>query len=295
MNKQPSLMENPVVEVGQFERNAGPSERWMSEVEAGKVLYFPNLPFELLAAEQVLLRPDLRAARSRNISLGPDGRLKGAAGDLQQQAALTEMLLRFRGQAEQLVHTLFPRYQAALRMGNCSFRPAEVEGRQQSLRANDRLLHVDAFPSRPNRGERILRVFSNINPVGAPRVWRLGEPFDVLARRFLPQARPYSAWQARWLHKLGITKSLRSEYDHLMLELHDSMKSDPHYQQRGQQLSMAFPPGSTWVCFSDQTAHAAMSGQYMLEQTLHLPAQSQGNPDTSPLAILTRIKGHALV
>lgn len=54
---------------------------------------------------------------------------------------------------------------------------------------------MDAFPSRPNYGKRILRVFANINPEGAPRVWRVGEDFESVARQFLPRAKPYSAWQ----------------------------------------------------------------------------------------------------
>jgi hypothetical protein len=58
---------------------------------------------------------------------------------------------------------------------------------------------------------------------------------------------------------------------------------------------MPFPPGSVWVCFSDQASHAVMSGQYMMEQTLHLPAAQQYDPDASPLAILTRLTGRALV
>jgi hypothetical protein len=48
-------------------------------------------------------------------------------------------------------------------------------------------LHVDAFPSRPIRGERILRVFTNIHPDSTQaRVWRVGEPFEDIARRYLP-------------------------------------------------------------------------------------------------------------
>jgi len=57
---------------------------------------------------------------------------------------------------------------------------------------------------------------------------------------------------------------------------------------------VAFPPGSCWVCFSDQTLHAAMSGQHMLEQTFHLPVANQYNPGASPLAILGRLAGHPL-
>ena len=62
-----------------------------------------------------------------------------------------------------------------------------------------------------------------------------------------------------------------------------------------QQQTMAFAPGATWVCFSDQTSHAVMSGQYMLEQTFHLPADAQYDTASSPLAILTRLTGRTLI
>jgi len=154
---------------------------------------------------------------------------------------------------------------------------------------------VDAFPSRPNYGERILRVFSNVNPDGVPRVWRVGESFEAIAKNFVPRAKPYSRWQAQALHALHVTKSLRSEYDHLMLQLHDGMKGDLDYQRDCEQVTMPFAAGSTWVCFSDQTAHAVMSGQYMMEQTLHLPAAKQYEPAASPLGILQKLTGRALV
>ena len=61
------------------------------------------------------------------------------------------------------------------------------------------------------------------------------------------------------------------------------------------QLTMPFAPGAVWVCFSDQTSHAVMSGQYMLEQTFHLPANAQYDTASSPLAILTRLTGRPLI
>jgi hypothetical protein len=42
-------------------------------------------------------------------------------------------------------------------------------------------MHVDNFPSTPTRGKRILRVFTNVNPSGRARVWRMGEPFEQMA------------------------------------------------------------------------------------------------------------------
>lgn len=272
-----------------------PTAAWIAALEAGKVLYFPRLAFDLLPDEQVLLTPTVRAAKARNISLDAHGRLKGAAGTIETQLALALMVGRFRAQALELVNSLFPAYQTALRLAPTSYRPMQVEARAQSWRADDRRLHVDAFPSRPNRGERILRVFANVNPEGAARIWRIGEPFETVARHFLPRAKPYRRWQAQALQQLHITKSLRSHYDHLMLQLHDGMKADAAYQCEAAQVTMPFAAGSVWICFSDQASHAVMSGQYMLEQTLHLPAERQYDPSASPLAILSRLSGRVLI
>ena len=268
---------------------------WTAAVEAGKVLYFPRLGFAVQPEEQALLREDTLAPKSRNVSLGADGVLKGAAGSAQDQQALAAMVGRFRQQALQLVDDLLPEYKGQLRVAPTSFRPKQVETRAQSVRADDQRMHVDAFPSRPSYGERLLRVFTNLNPHGVPRVWRVGEDFETIARRFLPQAKPYRLWQAKLLNAVHATKSLRSEYDHLMLQLHDLMKRDERYQQSGGQVSMPFAAGSAWVCFSDQATHAVMSGQFMMEQTLHLPPGREANPQASPLAILSRLVGRPLV
>ena len=268
---------------------------WTAAVEAGKVLYFPRLGFAVQPEEQALLREDTLAPKSRNVSLGADGVLKGAAGSAQDQQALAAMVGRFRQQALQLVDDLLPEYKGQLRVAPTSFRPKQVETRAQSVRADDQRMHVDAFPSRPSYGERLLRVFTNLNPHGVPRVWRVGEDFETIARRFLPQAKPYRPWQAKLLNAVHATMSLRSEYDHLMLQLHDLMKFDEQYQKNGTQVTVPFPPGSVWVCFSDQATHAVMSGQFMMEQTLYLPPGKEVDPQASPLAILTRLVGRPLV
>ncbi len=268
---------------------------WTIALEAGKVLHFPRLGFTLLAQEAQLLDPAVLSPKSRNISLDANGVLHGANGETATVQALTAMIGRFREQSQQLIAALLPRYTGHLRLAPTSYRPMQVESRRQSWRADDRRLHVDAFPSRPNCGERILRVFANVNPSGIPRVWRVGEPFETVARRFVPRAKSYSRWQAGALHTLHVTKSLRSEYDHLMLQLHDGMKSDLDYQKTAEQATVPFPAGSVWVCFSDQASHAVMSGQYMLEQTLFLAPEHLYDPQASPLAILSRLTGRPLV
>jgi hypothetical protein len=137
-------------------------------------------------------------------------------------------------------------------------------------------------------------VFANVHPAGVPRVWRLGEPFEAMAARFLPGIRRPLPGSAALLRGLRITRSRRSEYDHYMLRLHDRLKADLDYQRSAPQSEFHFPPGSVWICFSDQLLHAAMAGQFALEQTLHLPVAAQYDPATAPLRVLERLTGRAL-
>ena len=144
------------------------------------------------------------------------------------------------------------------------------------------------------QGTRLLRVFCNINPNGRPREWRVGEPFEAHAKRYLPaisRPLPGSAWL---LAKTGITKRRRSEYDHVMLQLHDRAKADTTFQSDSPQAKVSFAPGTTWVVYSDQVLHAAMSGQHLLEQTFYLDAGHQQRPETSPRGTLERLMGREL-
>jgi hypothetical protein len=204
------------------------------------------------------------------------------------------MIARFAASAAGLVSALFPRYAPYVRSARTSFRPQPAVGRAVSWRKDDSRLHVDAFPSRPNHGERILRVFCNVNPV-EDRVWRVGEDFATMATTLLPRVR--SAWPgaSTLLSALRVTKGVRSDYDHLMLGLHDRAKSDMAYQRDCAQQIVRFPPGTTWLCFSDQVMHAAVSGQHMLEQTIHLPVSALYDPASSPLAMLERLCGRTLL
>ncbi len=265
------------------------------EIEAGRVLYLPHLAFALRDDERRFLDPRWSSGRRKNIALASDAAsLNGAAGSPQDLDELRALVARFRAQALALIARLFPKYVPDLQPAGTTFRPVRLEGRATSWRKDDSRLHVDAFPSRPNRGLRILRVFANVNPHGEPRVWRVGEPFESMAMRLLPRIGaplPGSAWL---LHALSITKSRRSEYDHLMLGLHDCMKRDPDYQRSAPQVTVSFAVGSAWICYSDQTSHAAMGGQFVLEQTLYLPVRALYEPASSPLRTLERLTGRVL-
>jgi hypothetical protein len=263
-------------------------------LEAGKVLHLPALRFDIPPQDMRFLDERWSDRKAKNISYEPGGGLRGAVGNASDLEDLQRLLQRFHQRAVGLVERLLPAYAGRLRGARTSFRPAPVAGRRSSWRKDDSRLHVDAFPSRPNRGERILRVFANVNPHGQPRVWRVGEPFGQLAQRYLPGIPRQRPGEAALLHILRLTKSRRSEYDHIMLELHDRMKADSAYQGSAPQETVAFPPGSVWICFSDQTSHAAMSGQYMFEQTLHLPPEALYDPGSAPLRILETLTARAL-
>lgn len=271
------------------------SQDYTLTLEKGQVVFLPNLAFTLTDAEKQFLSPSWLNGSRKNISLEGD-KVGGAQGSEAQLAALAGMVGRFANQTTQLIHQLFPSYVKHLHQARTSFRPTAVDANQAiSWKKDDTRLHVDAFPSRPTNGERILRVFSNVNPNGVPRVWRVGEPFEDTAKRFLPVIGRPLPGSASLMKMLGITKSLRSEYDHIMLHLHDEMKANLDYQRTVPQELVPLPPGSTWICFSDQVLHAAMSGQFMFEQTFHLPVEALQHPELSPLKVLERLKGHALI
>jgi hypothetical protein len=263
-------------------------------IEDGGVLCLPDLRFELTADEQRLLDAGVADGSAKNVSLrGTSGEVRGATPD--NIETLRTMMLRYRTQSAALVERLFPHYRGQFSSGNTTYRPAAVEGRVTSWRKDDTRLHVDAFPSNPMHGKRLLRVFHNLNPLGQPRRWRTGEPFEDFARRFLPAIGRPLPGASSLLHALHITKSRRSPYDHYMLRLHDLAKADTAYQRSAPQRWVDFAPGATWVVYSDQVLHAAMGGQFLIEQTFYLEPRALKNPASAPVAVLQRLLGRPLL
>jgi len=202
---------------------------------------------------------------------------------------------RYANAARTLVTSLCPGYAHALQWGLTSFRPVSAANREASVRKDDMRLHVDAFASRPVQGRRLLRVFCNVNPDGAPRIWELGEPFDAVAAQFhnrIASPLPGGAWL---LEKLHVTKGRRSAYDHIMLGLHDQAKLDNEYQHTTTKTRVELPAGTTWIVFTDLVMHAVLSGQYLLEQTFYLPPEAMQDEARAPLRRLEKLYQRALV
>jgi len=265
------------------------------QLEQGAVLYFPDLQFRFEPGEERFLDSRWSDGKSKNINLrANDSAVRGAQGSAQDLAELYRLIRRYADFSEKLVLTLFPEYGPYMTRAGTSLRPSEIAGRPVSWRKDDTRLHVDSFPSNPLLGKRLLRVFHNIDPA-APRVWRVGEPFADFAQKFVPKTHgmwPGQAWLMKQLH---ITKRKRSEYDHRMLQLHDLAKADLDYQANVPQQEFQFPPGSTWIVFSDQLLHAAMRGRAMMEQTIYLDPKAISDQTHSPEAVLSRMLGRPML
>ncbi|MBA3535363.1 MAG: Kdo hydroxylase family protein [Tatlockia sp.] len=268
-------------------------------LETGKVIYLPFYPFSLKAEEKEQLLSDMILdGKHKNISYDYQKKNVGGFRKDKNSSSLSPLLKLFMNRyavfSKELIDSLFPQYQDALIWGRTSYRPAEINGRISSKRKDDTRLHVDSFPATPVNGRRILRVFSNVNPYNQPRVWHLGEPFAQVLSEFASKITNYNPVRAKFLHWIKATKTLRTAYDHYQLHLHDSMKLSDSYQQSVPKQRMDFPAQSTWIVFTDQVSHAALGGQFLLEQTFYLPVESMATPELSPLKLWEKEKSAVL-
>jgi hypothetical protein len=284
---------------------------WCERLEAGEILFFPQspIPFQPEELSFLLGRQQTGSTLHKNIAYKPNldtvsGLDAGttSAADLEQLQAImrqySKEVTRF------LSHFLSP-YQGRWRLDYASFRPQEEEGRDLPLRRRNDLLHTDAFPTRPTRGARILRFFNNINPTRT-RDWVVGETFSVLAPRYAPSELPLPApgsSATRALRSLANTAGLgraipslkRSPYDDFMMRFHNFLKENSSFQANCHKESLQFPPGSSWMVYTDMVPHAVLCGQYALEQTFLVEHSALVTPESSPLSVLEAMTHSALV
>lgn len=274
-------------------------------LERGQILLFRELPFALPVEDRdfLLAQPWAELRLHKNISYRPQvDVLQGVAGDAATVERVHSIL---RGYARNVVdfagNFLLP-YAGKWALDFSSFRPLEEEGRDLPLHKRNDLLHVDAFPSRPTRGARILRIFTNLNPA-KPRVWQANGDFEGLARQYgedaglrrIADQSSLSRAVRGWIEKLGFHGAGRTPYDTFMLRFHDYLKENAAFQQNCPKTRLEFPPGATWLVFTDGAAHAAMSGQYAMEQTFLVPPAALVAPEHAPFKILEKIAGCPLV
>ncbi len=290
-------------------RSAGQRDEFCRRLEEGWVLYFPETPFEFPQRDVqfLLARRQSAAGYHKNISYRPRQHvIRGVDRSDTERDRLLEVMGDYSRRVQEFLSALLPPYAGRWKLDYASFRPQQEMGRQLKQKARNDLLHVDAFPTRPTHGDRILRFFTNINPA-EPRKWVVGRPFSEIVGEYagegglpLPPARE-PAWRrgvrllGRGARKLGVPTAGRSRYDEFMLAFHDYLKENDEFQARGASEHLDFPPGSSWIVFTDLVPHAALSGQYALEQTFVVSRESLLLPELAPVNVLERLCGGPLV
>jgi 3-deoxy-D-manno-oct-2-ulosonic acid (Kdo) hydroxylase len=281
---------------------------WCQHLEAGDILYFPQTPISFRPDDLSFLLGQQQTGSSlhKNIAYKPNldsvsGLDAGSAAAVHLQAIMRQYsqdVTRF------LTGFLSP-YRGRWQLDYASFRPLEEEGRDLPLRRRNDLLHTDAFPTRPTRGARILRFFNNIHPART-RDWVVSDPFALIAPLYTPQQISLPATgnsASRALRSLANTAGLgyaipslkRSPYDDFMMRFHNFLKENASFQAECRKEYLQFPPGSSWMVYTDMVPHAVLSGQYALEQTLLVEHQAMVSPQFSPLSVLEAMTHSALV
>src|SRR5918911_827284 len=221
----------------------GGRSRWYCrQLEQGQILFFKEIPFELPEEDRRFLLTQRRGDSRihKNVSYRPkQDVLRGfSSSETEQTERLRRVMRHYSLAVTRFLETFLAPYREHWSLDFASYRPLEEEGRDLSLHKRNDLLHVDAFPSRPTKGGRILRVFTNINPDHA-RVWHTTDRFDVLARRFaadagLKQIAERSSSPLNFIRRgasalvraAGLLASERSAYDRFMLRFHDYLKEN---------------------------------------------------------------------
>jgi len=274
---------------------------WCASLEAGDILYFPQTPVPLNADDAAFLLGQQQTDSSlhKNIAYKPKAdRLSGVDTKTARPEAverLQAIMRRYSTSVVQFLGGFLSPYQAHWKLDYASFRPQEEQGRDLPLRRRNDLLHTDAFPTRPTHGARILRFFNNIHPART-RDWVVSDPFAQTVRQFVPSQiapGPDSA-----LSRLGKTAGRtfglgaaipslkRSPYDDFMMRFHNFLKENPRWQADCPKYPFQFPPGSSWMVYTDTVPHAVLAGQYALEQTFLVPIAAMVKPEISPLRVL---------
>lgn len=283
-----------------------PSEQSVEQrLERGELLFFPTCPFPVASGDDLRflleqrLAPGFLSLRHKNISFDPQsGRVSGyRRKSADQEQRLRGLFAQFSGTATAWLARLLPHYPRGWRLDRATLRTEEEATRPLRLTARNDLLHLDAFPTRPTQGGRILRLFVNIHPT-EPRVWVTSETIAQLLPRYGQTARfPLRGtrgpvhWLKRCLLHWTTGSSQRSAYDAFMLRFHDLLKLNDAFQEKAPKRFWTFPPGSAWLVMTDGLSHAEMRGRFALEHSYFIAPETLLLPSESPAALLERACG----
>jgi 3-deoxy-D-manno-oct-2-ulosonic acid (Kdo) hydroxylase len=302
-SQQPEKLQNEPLEVQ--------ARAWCQRLEAGDILYFPQTPIPFRREDLSFLLDQQQTGSSlhKNIAYKPNldtvSGLDGSTTSVAEMDQLRAVMRKYSQDVTRFLSGFLSPYGERWQLDYASFRPQEEEGRDLPLRRRNDLLHTDAFPTRPTRGARILRFFNNIHPTRT-RDWVVSDPFAMLAARYAPQEIPLPApanSASRALRSVATAAGLgsaipslkRSPYDDFMIRFHNFLKENSQFQAECRKEYVQFPPGSSWMVYTDMVPHAVLVGQYALEQTFLVEHQAMVAPESSPLSVLEAMTHSALV
>ena len=304
---QLNAADNSVAEVLEFDEHTdftAPDIRAQvrEALETGNVLFLKGRGFALTDRERAIICDpkvifrgnEQRAKRNGRPTLTFDmaaDRLLFNNIRMPEKREIEAMLRRYSVWSRDLLETLVPEFARACEQNRIIYRPAERAQRQG--------LHVDTTYLYPTQGRSKLRIFCNIDPMGRPREWEIGERFEHFAQRYLPSIRVERHWLEtatdRAASLVGIVTGQRTGYDHVLEEIRKLGKKDHDFQKKSPRRNFSFPAGSAWVALTDVVLHGGVSGQHALDQVFFLPPEIMRDPSRSALKILERLSGHTLV
>src|SRR5579875_1674073 len=257
-----------LVEISEFSVEGWRDPRFAAErarlccerLERGEILLLRDFP--IISQEERDFLTGVRQTASsfiKNISYDSQaGRLRGVARRGIDVQALKRALTGYADRVNALAAQLLAPYAGALQVDLTSFRPIEERGRQLHGRSRNDLIHIDSFPTRPARGRRILRFFTNIHP-DEPRVWITSQTCAELAARMAREAglgadtarrrgltRQLGDAASAALRGVGIKLVQRSCYDRFMLRFHDYLKDNQAFQRDCSKQRHEFPAATRW-------------------------------------------------
>lgn len=297
-------------DLGTALNDAGRLRSYCGQLEAGDILFFPQTPIAIPEKDLDFLLGHQQVGGSyhKNIAYRPlEDRITGFdAQDDRSAERLRGIMRSYSKDVISFLRAFLAPYREQWKVDYASYRPEEEQSRDLALRKRNDLLHTDAFPTRPTHGDRILRFFNNINPQKT-RNWITTDTFDVLIEkmragklngRTVPMPSSMAANPVkRALKSVGlgaVVPSLkRSPYDEFMMRFHNYLKENTAFQQNCPKQHWEFPPGSSWMVYTDTVSHAVLSGQFALEQTLIVSRAAMVVPEKSPYGVLAKMASSA--
>jgi hypothetical protein len=267
-------------------------------LERGELIPFDSCPFALPPAEDqaFLLAQRSGGGAHKDICFNPArNSIAGFRFESTGQAdRLRSILADFAKNAATWLSGLVPRYASRWQLDRITLRSEEEATRKLRMTARNDLLHFDAFPTRPTRGWRILRLFVNINPSDA-RVWATSSTFQRVFADYHAQVGLSSIAATGWARRFsrGLMNLFqpgaaeRTSYDEFMLRLHHFLKSCDDFQERSPRRLWHFPPGAAWLLFTDGVTHAELRGRYALDQSFFIASETLALPDEAPAALFS--------